>query len=158
MLSLEQFQGYLSNTLGVASKFLQICQTMPWLSYNLITVNVFNNKNSRPIVHFSFWYIFIQLQIFFSNKNIKNNILKFFKLMISMLQMHNNAPNCMYIFQIFFGDDTPWPPFGAETQIRAPLQNSGCAQSNAQLRCFSSLWSSFSRLSYWHFTCFANIS
>ena len=44
----NQFQGYLSNTMSVASKFLQTCQTMHRLSYILITGILSNKKYSRP--------------------------------------------------------------------------------------------------------------
>ena len=41
--------------------------------------------------------------------------------MFFMQQMQYNAPNCIYVFQNFSGDDTPGPPFDAGTQNRAPL-------------------------------------
>ena len=45
---LKHFQGYLSTTLCVAFTFLQTCQTMPRLSYILITGNLLNTKNNTP--------------------------------------------------------------------------------------------------------------
>ena len=43
MSSLKTIPGIPLTTLGVASKFMQTCQSMPRPSYNL-----FNNKNNTP--------------------------------------------------------------------------------------------------------------
>ena len=47
--------------------------------------------------------------------------LKFFKLMIFMIQMKYNAPKCMYVFQNLSGGHTPGPSFGAGTKNRLPF-------------------------------------
>ena len=106
--------------MGVAFKFFQICQTMPWLSYILITSNLFNNKNVR-IIYLNFQYSFIQLQ--FSNKNIKSNTLKFSKLMIfmqHMKQMHQTHQIAFMFFTNFPGV-TPRTPFSCRDPESGPF-------------------------------------
>ena len=92
--------------IGCCIKFLQKYQTMPRLSY------IFYNWlfiQKQVIVDCNFQYVYIQLQIFFSNKN-EEKMLKFSKLMIFMQQMEYNALNmlnCMYVFHNFSEVKTP---------------------------------------------------